>query len=137
MEPAGIEVVFLRAASGHQSWTSIATSREFEVAERNSALPASLIEPGDLGSIDYSGATTFVRSIVMVQHRPRSDSVGPIAWVRAAIAELGCYAPAEEIETAAVTKMAASSRVEDRRASAQAIAQACASLGRHRRSRAT
>jgi hypothetical protein len=134
MDSAGIGVVFVRATSGHQSWASVSTSREFEVAERNSALPASLLEPGDLGLIEYSGATIFLRTIVVVEHHQQPETVGDaISWVRAAIADLGCHAPAEEMETAAVTKMAASPHVADRRASAQAIGQVCASLGRHRR----
>jgi hypothetical protein len=138
MDSTGVEVAFVRAASAYQSWMSVATSREYEVAERNSALPASLLKPGDLGLIDYSGTTTFLRSIVVVQHHQQPEGVGDaIPWVRAAMADLGCYASAEEIETAAVMKMAASPNVTDRRSNAQVIGQVCTRIGRHRRAPST
>jgi len=130
---AGIEAVFVRAAGGHQSWESVSTSREFEVAERHAVLPASLLQPGDLGLITYTGATAFLRRIQVVPRPTPAVAVNDgISWIRAAIAELGCDAPVEALETAAVTRMAASSLVADRREHAQWIGRACARLGRHR-----
>lgn len=136
--PAGILAEFVRVAGRYQIWLSLSTSREFEVAEPNSALPATFLEPGDLGLIVYSGATAILRSIAVAPGETGANMASkPTAWVRAALAELGCSAPVEALETLAVTRMAASLHAPDRRVLAESIGEACARLDRHRRSSVT
>ena len=113
---------------------SLSTSREFEVAEQRTVLPTRFLETGDVGWITYVGATAVLRSITLIAREPEAGAASdPVSWVRVAIAEQGSGAPIDTLERAAVTLMAESPHVTDRRALARAIGTTCARLDRHRR----
>jgi hypothetical protein len=75
-----------------------------------------------------------LRSITLVAREPEAGAASdPVSWVRVAIAEQGSGAPIDSLERAAVTRMAVSPHVTDRRTLARAIGTTCARLDRHRR----
>jgi len=129
----GIRAEFVHAAGRHQTWTSLSTARQFEVAESCSALPTSVLKPGDIGYVTYAGATAIVRRIDLVIRQEQLVEAGSATtWVRAALSELSYDAAIEDLEIVAVTRMGAANADTDPATLARSIGERCAEFGRHR-----